>query len=432
MDSARYHAFRIVFEFETFNLQLKSIRNAYYKKNNIASNDRKRAMVLSNEVIRWKKYLDALIAPSLNKSINKLPLEILCILRLGYYEFFMDESVPDHAVVNSWVNISKKVKKTNFSGLVNAVLRKAKKIEKQTILKSKDLAIQKSFSRWMVDNWSAQFGDLKTRQLLDHLNKPSLQDIRTNIPMDVLKEKLDQLGVEFHKSPFSQNFLRIDSGLGKIISSSIHVNGEVFIQDRASGAIVELLNPKKGDVVLDVCAAPGTKSIYIYHKTKESAKVYSSDINKSLVLKAKQRCKDLSLPISWQLKDATKDEFPNADRILIDAPCTGTGVISKRPDIKWRRKKGDSKKMSFYQMKILQHMSGFLKPNGILVYSTCSLEYQENWNVVSSFLKLNSNYKLESAESFVPKKWINEQNCFETFPPRDNVDGMFAARIRRC
>ena len=174
MDSARYHAFRIVFEFETFDLQLKSIRNAYYKKNNIASNDRKRAMVLSNEVIRWKKFLDALIAPSLNKSIKKLPLEILCILRLGYYEFFMDESVPDHAVVNSWVNISKKVKKTNFSGLVNAVLRKAKKIEKQTILKSKDLAIQKSFSRWMVDNWSAQFGDLKTRQLLDHLNKPSL------------------------------------------------------------------------------------------------------------------------------------------------------------------------------------------------------------------------------------------------------------------
>ena len=151
-----------------------------------------------------------------------------------------------------------------------------------------------------------------------------------------------------------------------------------------------------------------------------------------MVLKAKQRCKDLSLPISWQLKDATKDEFPNADRILIDAPCTGTGVISKRPDIKWRRKRGDSKKMSFYQMKILQHMSGFLKPNGILVYSTCSLEYQENWNVVSSFLKVNSNYKLESAESFVPKKWINEQNCFETFPPRDNVDGMFAARIRRC
>ena len=130
--------------------------------------------------------------------------------------------------------------------------------------------------------------------------------------------------------------------------------------------------------------------------------------------------------------DATKDNFPLADRILIDAPCTGTGVISRKPDIKWRRDSEDSTKMSNYQKKILFHVSKFIKNDGVIVYSTCSIENQENWNVVESFLKLNSNFKLESIDSLVPKEWINKKNCLETFPPRDKVDGMFAVKMKKC
>ena len=130
--------------------------------------------------------------------------------------------------------------------------------------------------------------------------------------------------------------------------------------------------------------------------------------------------------------DATIDTYPKADKILIDAPCSGTGVIARKPDIKWNRNFEDIKKLVSLQNKIINNVSRFLKKDGIMVYSTCSLEDQENWNVVRSFLKLNLNFKLESVEKKIPKQWLNSNNCLETFPPRDNVDGMFAAKIRKC
>ncbi|MBT6128729.1 MAG: 16S rRNA (cytosine(967)-C(5))-methyltransferase RsmB, partial [Candidatus Marinimicrobia bacterium] len=114
-----------------------------------------------------------------------------------------------------------------------------------------------------------------------------------------------------------------------------------------------------------------------------------------------------------------------------DAPCTGTGVLGRRPDIRWRREKYDVDSMAEIQSAILNHMVQFLKPEGVMVYATCSLEPEENWNVVESFLKLNNNFSLESGEYFIPKNWLNDHSCLETFPPNDLVDGMFAARFRK-
>ena len=252
------------------------------------------------------------------------------------------------------------------------------------------------------------------------------------LPIDKAERWFLDQGISWSKSPNSKNFIRINSGLRKILSSQIHLKGKVFVQNRASGAVVEILNPKPNETILDVCAAPGTKSIYIFQKMNQSGNLFASDINSSQVAKSFKRCSELELSIDWKVKDATKDIFPMADRILIDAPCTGTGVISRKPDIKWRKDSKDPSKMSAYQIKILFHISKFLKTNGVIVYATCSMENQENWNVIDSFLKLNSNYKLESIDNLAPREWINKKNCLETFPPRDHVDGMFAARIRKC
>ena len=130
--------------------------------------------------------------------------------------------------------------------------------------------------------------------------------------------------------------------------------------------------------------------------------------------------------------DATRDSYPKADKILIDAPCSGTGVISRKPDIKWRRNSRDIIIFTFLQNKIISIVSRFLKRGGVIVYATCSLEDQENWNVVRSFLKFNPDFKLESVERRIPKQWLNSNKCLETFPPRDSVDGMFAAKIKKC
>ena len=317
---------------------------------------------------------------------------------------------------------------------MNALMRKTNKID--PIHRDDDQSISEwySFPHWLIEKWIDHFGNKKTFQLCEYFNEQSPTDFRLNwiskSKENILRD-LEKLKIEIVNSPKSNNFIRVKSGVRHIFKSDLFERGLVIVQDRASGAVVELLNPRAGETIIDCCAAPGTKSSYIIEKMKFKGNVYASDLSKKRGKLGKETAKRLKIPIQWDYKDASADEFPIADRILIDAPCTGTGVIGRRPDIRWRRKKNDAKSMSDIQTAILGHMAQFLKPNGILVYATCSLEMEENWNVVESFLKLNNNFTLESGKNFVPSSWLNHQGCLETFPPRDKVDGMFAARIRK-
>ena len=431
-DKSRLHAYNIVLKHESTALQLKLVRQEYFNKNKLSSNERNRSMALSNETVRWKRALDECISKSLNKPINKLPLNVLCILRLGYYEYVMDDLVPPHAAVNSWVELSKKFNNKKISGLINAVLRKAKYVNKDTFKNRKNLGSRFSFQDWMIENWLKKYGRSKTINLCKYLNHKHEIDLRLDTNSEEIKNLLKDKKIEWSFSPFSKNYIRIKSGLRNILFSNIYSKGHIFVQDRAAGAVVEALDPLPGDIVLDVCAAPGTKSIYIYEKMKGEGKLFSCDINQSKIDNAVKQTKQLGMDIDWKRMDASTDNYPMADKILIDAPCTGTGVIARKPDIKWRRNSSDIEKFTLLQKKIINNVSRFLKKGGVIVYATCSLEDQENWNVVRSFLKFNPDFKLESVERKIPEQWLNSNKCLETFPPRDNVDGMFAAKIKKC
>ena len=431
-DKSRLHAYNIVLKHESTALQLKLVRHEYFNKNKLSSNERNRSMALSNETVRWKRALDECISKSLNKPINKLPLNVLCILRLGYYEYVMDDLVPPHAAVNSWVELSKKFNNKKISGLINAVLRKAKYVNKDTFISRKNLGSRFSFQDWMIENWLKKYGRSKTINLCKYLNHKHEIDLRLDTNSEEIKNLLKDKKIEWSFSPFSKNYIRIKSGLRNILFSNIYSKGHIFVQDRAAGAVVEALDPLPGDTVLDVCAAPGTKSIYIYEKMKGEGKLFSCDINQSKIDNAVKQTKQLGMDIDWKRMDASTDNYPMADKILIDAPCTGTGVIARKPDIKWRRNSSDIEKFTLLQKKIINNVSRFLKKGGVIVYATCSLEDQENWNVVRSFLKFNPDFKLESVERKIPEQWLNSNKCLETFPPRDNVDGMFAAKIKKC
>ena len=137
----------------------------------------------------------------------------------------------------------------------------------------------------------------------------------------------------------------------------------------------------------------------------------------------------LSLNINWSNKNATKDLFLKSDYIIVDAPCSGTGVLGKKLDIRWRRKKSDIKLFASLQLKILKNISKYVKNDGILVYATCSLENEENWDVVSQFLKFDNSFTIDSPVGLIPNEWINDKNCMQTIPYEHKVDGMFAARL---
>ena len=433
---ARFLSVKILNRFEKKNEQLVMSRNQVFSSFKPESIDKSRAMVLTNEIIRLRDRLDVMIEYVSGRKINRLDSSLLSILRVGFYEIIYDESIPDYAAVDSLVNLTKTVLSRKASKLTNAVLRnliryRDKDSNWDESLKKKPKWV--SLPIWLQKRWKYQFGESGFFALVNCINQNPKIFVRvdlTNHNIDDAKESLLESGIEAEN--YSDSFLKILNGSGKIFSTDLFQSGQVSIQNAAAGAIVEFLNPLKGEIVLDVCAAPGTKSLFIAERVGEKGRVLASDLDQ---LRANRGKNDLDRHrrknIEWSVKDATQDNFPMADKILIDAPCTGTGVMGRKPDIRWRRKPKDISDMATLQMKLLKHMSQFLNDGGTLVYGTCSMEPEENWNVVEQFLKLNADFKLMTRPSQVMPDWINEMGCLSTFPHIHGVDGLFAARITR-
>ena len=433
---ARFISVKILNRFEKKNEQLVMSRNQVFSSFKPESIDKSRAMVLTNEIIRLRDRLDVMIEYVSGRKINRLDSSLLSILRVGFYEIIYDESIPDYAAVDSLVNLTKAVLSRKASKLTNAVLRnliryRDKDSNWDESLKKKPKWV--SLPIWLQKRWKYQFGESGFFALVNCINQNPKIFVRVDLTkntVDDAKESLLESGIEAEN--YSDSFLKILNGSGKIFSTDLFQSGQVSIQNAAAGAIVEFLNPLKGEIVLDVCAAPGTKSLFIAERVGEKGRVLASDLDQ---LRANRGKNDLDRHrrknIEWSVKDATQDNFPMADKILIDAPCTGTGVMGRKPDIRWRRKPEDISDMATLQMKLLKHMSQFLNDGGTLVYGTCSMEPEENWNVVEQFLKLNADFKLMTRPSQVMPDWINEMGCLSTFPHIHGVDGLFAARITR-
>ena len=259
----RYHVFQILLKFEQSNKHLKFVRNTYFDRNNLTQQQKSRSFVLTNEVIRLKRRLDYWIDKNLDKSIEKLNPRVLQILRLGYYESVIDNSVPSYAAVNSWVELSKKIFNKKIAGLINAVLRKSTNINPNQKDNNQTIGSWYSYPDWLIADWTKKYGENKTIGLCNWYNLPTYTDIRINSNFKNFKKFISDLAIENKNSPFSNRFIRIESGIKEIISSKYFKSGYINVQDRASGAIVELLSPSKHSTVLDVCAAPGSKSIYL-------------------------------------------------------------------------------------------------------------------------------------------------------------------------
>jgi 16S rRNA (cytosine967-C5)-methyltransferase len=418
---ARFLSVKILNRFEKKNEQLVMSRNQIFSSFKPESIDKSRAMVLTNEIIRLRDRLDVMIEYVSGRKINRLDSSLLSILRVGFYEIIYDESIPDYAAVDSLVNLTKTVLSRKASKLTNAVLRnliryRDKDSNWDESLKKKPKWV--SLPIWLQKRWKYQFGESGFFALVNCINQNPKIFVRvdlTNHNIDDAKESLIESGIEAEN--YSDSFLKILTGSGKIFSTDLFQSGQASIQNPAAGAIVEFLNPLKGEIVLDVCAAPRTKSLFISERVGEKGRVLASDLDQ---LRANRGKNDLDRHrrknIEWSVKDATQDNFLMADKILIDAPCTGTGVIRRKPDIRWRRKPKDISDMATLQMKLLKHMSQFLNDGGTLVYGTCSMEPEENWNVVEPFLKLNADFKLMTGPSQVMPDWINEMGCLSTFP----------------
>lgn len=433
---SRYLAVKVLNRFESSNQQLSLIRQNLFSQFKPEGKIKARTLVLSNECVRLKDRLDFCIEFISGKELSRLNFNLISILRIGFYEIIYDENVPNYAAVDSAVELTKKLLNKKASSLTNAVLRNL--IRKQESNSTWYFELEKksrwhSTPKWLQNRWKEQFGDAGAHALMSCFNKPSKTFIRVNttsISVTSVQSELEKLGIE--SSHVFGPFLKLNTGAGKILFTDMFQSGKISIQNPAAGAIVNLLDLNEGETVLDICAAPGTKSLYMAEQVGTKGKVFAYDVDKMRIQRGlNDQNRHSYNMIKWDVKDATKDPYPMADKILLDVPCSGTGVIGRKPDIRWRRKAKDIQAFSSLQFSILTHISKYLNPGGTLVYGTCTLEPEENWNVVERFLKLNPSFQLIKNISNIPENWINKNGCLQTSPHVHGIDGMFAATLTR-
>lgn len=422
MDLVRKYAIDVLTKFEQSNHRLKDIRETICKKYVVTGSDRQRLTAITNDVIRWRGRIDLFLNSLLDKPNRSIDPALKNIIRSGIYEIIFDDKTPDYAAVNSYVEIAKNRVGSRLSKFVNAVLRRASTIINEPAHDHKQHDWY-SLPKWLWDKWVDHFGIDQAKTLSEHFLNPTSIDIRRNIHK-TSHEELIQFGQEnnvkldpWENSDFFYRVKKNAAGLRPMI-----IDGRISVQDRAAGMVVELLAPKPNETILDVCAAPGSKAAYIQELIGEKGILFTFD-------KDPKRIEKVDLKLKVEVKDAEKDEYPKADVILIDAPCSGTGVIGKKPDIRWRRKKEEITEFAKLQKRILKHMSQFVNPGGRIIYSTCSLEPEENWGVVDAFLKLNDQFHVDKETKTVPVSFQDNRGALFSFPPENNTDGMFAVEL---
>ncbi len=434
----RYHSIQIITEFENTKNRLQSIRNEYFKNQSIDDNIRPKITALTNATIRLKGRLDYILQTNSKIDFSKTDSLLINILRISIFGLIYDSRLPAYAIINSAVELAKKLANYRAAGFVNAILRKLN-IKFQNLpdweSKYEKEAKWHSIPNWLYKKWAEKYTENDLKVLLDEINKNPPNNIRFSpleISSKVLISRLNKYSIKAKKNEGLTNFLKINSGLTAVLGTELFKTGKISIQNPASGAIINLLDPKEGDLIIDACAAPGTKTLQIAEKLSDNDLVLASDINPKRVKMGEDDLNRHNLKnIKWSVKDAACDSFQPVKKILIDAPCSGTGVLARRPDIRWRRKKSDIERFSELQFMILNNMSKYLLRDGIIVYSTCSLEEEENWSVIQRFLNLNSKFVIVPAKLDYPKSWINSMGCIETLPHIHDVDGMFAAKLKR-
>lgn len=421
-DFAREISLKILFEIEEKKAYSNIILDEYLNKNRekLSVKDTNFISELVYGVVTWKLTIDTIIQKYSKTNLKKISVPVINILRLGVYQIIFLDKVPKSAAVNESVTLTKKYAYKS-TGFVNAILRKVEKTdyEELTTISNNEERISKQYSMplWMVSTFVKEYGIKQTEKIAKYSNvKPKLT-ARINtlkITEEQFFQELEKREISYEKSN-TKNFIYIN--VKKLSKLDLFKEGYFTIQDEGAGEIVSLLEPKKGDKILDACAAPGGKTTYIAELMQNDGEVLAWDLHEHRVNLINENAKRLGINIiKTESKNATKFEekyFQKFDKILLDVPCMGLGVMKRKPDIKWQRKEEEIEEISRIQLDILLNCSKYLKKNGILVYSTCSLLKEENECIIEKFAKL------------VKCEVIEQKNIMIT----NTNDGFFACKI---
>ena len=391
----------------------------------LSSADRGLCQELVYGVVRWQATLDRLIARKTVSGREPRPA-LMNLLRLGLYQIFWLDRIPPHAAVNEMVELAKVSGYVSQAGLINAILRgylrefeAVKKILAD--MKISQPALGWSQPDWLVERWRKNFGEEKTRALLEWNNTPPKTFARVN----TLKADAGRLVERWREEGLEYDFITRDwTGENLVFELKAHPplnalgsfrDGWFYIQDPSTLLAVRELGAQPGETILDLCAAPGGKAMFIAQQMDNHGRLVAHDAFADRLKLIEENGKRLGVTCA-EVTATFNFQPATFDRILVDAPCSNTGVMRRRVDLRWLIQPHEIERLRGTQLTLLKQAATVLKPGGVLVYSTCSLEPEENTQLVKQFFSEHSSFKLESERQLLPFA--------------DDVDGAYVARLK--
>ncbi len=438
---ARGTAVKVLNRVERTDSYLDKVLDTELKSTDLSDLDKGLLTEIVHGVLRWQNRLDWILNGFSHGSFAKAEINLKNAMRVALYQILFLDRVPHPAAVNEAVEFVKRIRGEKPAGLVNAVLRNI--IRNIDGIRYPDpaedevqyLAVYYSQPHWVVKRWLPRFGPEETRALLQASNeRPALtlriNQLKTDIP--TFLAKLDEQQISYTGSAFIPYVLRT-RGLTRIGQMELFRTGMFTIQDESAALPSILMDPRPGERVIDLCAAPGGKTTHLAELMGNRGDILAVDKYAVKLNQLKGACDRLGVGIVRFLEadGAALTVDQPADRVLLDAPCTGLGVLSKKPDMKWKRETSDLIRVTALQARLMDNAATLVRPGGVLVYSTCTTEPEENSLMVRAFLERHPEFSPEDARGLISSDLVNAEGFVETLPHKHGMDGSFAARLVR-
>lgn len=393
---------------------------------------------LVHGVLRNQSKLDWVLTGFYHGQYSKVAPNVRNALRVALYQILFLTRIPHHAAVNEAVEFVKKYRGQRLADTMNGLLRNiARNVENiRYPLATSDeiqyLSVVHSHPTWIVKRWHARYGFEDTESLCKANNMRPFLTLRPNplaVDYKTFVDELVEVGIDYRRCFYMRDYVTVRN-LPNIRQSRLFTEGQFTIQDESAGLVGMLLAPKPGETIIDLCSAPGGKAIHAAEIMQNQGRIVAVDkydVRLNLIRQAAER-NSVSI-IETMEGDATELAHEPVDKVLVDAPCSGLGTLSKKPDIKWKREPEDIQKLIVTQRAILENASRLVRPGGVIVYSTCTIEPEENQDIVKAFLLDHPEFTLDHAGQYLPPRVVDEEGFLATFPHKHRMDGAFGARL---
>jgi len=434
---ARGAAIRILSRFERSDSYLDKLLEHELRTGGLSHQDKALLTELVNGVTRWLAKLDWVLTGFYHGEFEKCMTPVKNAMRIALYQVMFLNKIPPAAAINESVEIIKRIKGDKSAGIVNAVLRNiTRNIDNIRYPNQEEdmvwfLSVMYSHPKWMVKRWLDRWGLEYTEELLKaNVNRPSITLRVNGLQTDThtVEAWLEEQNIPFTKSIQHASSLLVSS-LRDITSSDMFASGHIAIQDASASMAALLSQAKPGMSVIDLCSAPGGKAFYVAELMHNEGSIIALDKYEAKLRFLTEGAQRLGISIlEAKSGDARTFQYEQSDIVLADVPCTGFGTLSKKPDIKWKRDADDITKLIPLQREILQNAASLVKPGGTIIYSTCTIESEENEQNIEWFLQTFPEFTVDPADKYLPAD-VCEHGYMKTLPGKHLTDGAFAARL---